>query len=361
MADDDDLDTQLEWPADPLGDDEDDTDLAPGWTPPEPPSAPFPDAPDLFDSDPLLPALNTRMETLHAAAASLSTRVDGLVASTTSFRSLMVDRLSEYMEQVARAQRTQASDLEEYRHSADRVVAELRTSVMGSEELLHTLRARTDELSSDIASLAELARSSIVEGREFNASTDKVTRSVREGLDGFTTRVLERLDQIREAFDAELGSVRADNTRLRKSVADAAAGWNTSRVETIVDELREDVRDLRAVVIEWTDPQGLRDEIAALRTSVPEALGEGALDDLRTEVTSLHQSIEERLAVGAMAPLVEELGAVRTELAALRRRMSVRAKSEPLVSDEQLEALVQAVVDRLSSAFEVVDSAEPGR
>jgi ABC-type transporter Mla subunit MlaD len=285
------------------------------------------------DGGALVATSGLRIDTLQSATAGLSTRIDALLASTTSYRSLITDRISDYSEQVTRMARTQASDLEEYRHATDRVIAELRRSVLDSEEALHRIGTRVDELTSDMANVAELARTSIVEGREVSASADKITRSVRDGLDGFTTRVLERLDQVRSGIEVELASVRSDNGRLRQSVADAAAGWNAERAEAAIETIRDDLAGMRDLVR------------TAIVEEMPAAFTEAAAAPVAAPVAD-------------MEPLIEELTAVRSEVASLRRRIAVRAGGDSVaLGDEQMSALADAVAARLAETFEIVDEA----
>jgi chromosome segregation ATPase len=291
-------------------------------------------------SGPILPAVAVRLEAVQSAVIALSTRIDALANASTSYRSLMTDRVSEYADTVSRLSRSQSTDLEEYRHATERVVAELRRSITDSEQALHRLDTRMDEVAADLANLAELSRTAIVEGRDASAGVDKVTRSVREGLEGFTNKVIERLDIVGDTIASDLDEVRsaaagqpaAIEPRRRSSAgaAETSAGV-AQELSSLRGQLEAAWAGTSSALVE--EIAAARSDLAELRDALPEAVG-GATDPA----------------------LVEELGTLRAEIAALRRRMSVRAKGEASggLDDAQVEAIVSAVVGRLSEAFEFV-------
>ncbi len=289
-------------------------------------------------SGPILPAIAVRLEAVQSAVTALSTRIDALANASTSYRSLMTDRISEYAETVSRLSRSQSTDLEEYRHTTERVVAELRRSITDSEEALHRLNTRMDEVVADIASLAELTRTAIIEGRDASTGVDKVTRSVREGLEGFTSKVIERLDVVGDTIASDLDEVRSEAAG-RPAAIEPRRRTSAAAAET---------------------PAEISQELASLRGQL-EAAWAGTSSTLVEEIAAARADLAElrdalAIAAGGADPaLADELGTLRAEIAALRRRMAVRAKGESAgLDDSQVEAIVNAVVSRLSEAFEFV-------
>ena len=87
------------------------------------------------------PALASRLETIHRTMSTLGMRIDALVTSTTSYRSALTDRLTEYADLVTKLTRSQASDLEEYRRNNERTLSDLRRGLSTSEESLERVSA----------------------------------------------------------------------------------------------------------------------------------------------------------------------------------------------------------------------------
>ena len=92
------------------------------------------------------------------------------------------------------------------------------------------------------------------------------------------------------------------------------------------------------------DYDGLRSEVAALRTSVDEALAgsaapaEGAAS-----------------AAPSLTPVLEEIDRVRDEIASLKRRISLRVDppaDTPVLTDEQLDRIARTVAGLLSRGTE---------
>jgi hypothetical protein len=327
---DDSLEARLQWPHDPL----DARAPEAAEVPPLEPDGQDDDGEVSTDSgvtttDPTGSALaRTEPEgSVLAAPVSLSGRLDSLASSADATRRLLSDRLGEYSENVNRFARTQSADLNDYRHTTERVIAELRRASLDAEESLHRMSGRLDEVAADVAEAADLARVSITEGRDFSSTTQRMSHSIRDGLEGFTTSVLERLDQMRRSLETELATVRADAARLRQAVTDAASAWNAERAELSSDRMLEEIRNVAR-------------DLAALRAEMAHGAGDArVVDD------------GEGVEVGE---LFGELHAVRTEVAALRRRMAIRAGGSGLSADD-ISAVADALGDRLLGSIEFAD------
>src|SRR5438445_549542 len=86
-------------------------------------------------------------ESRSAAVASLTTRVDGLVAASQAFQSTISDRLVAYVESTSVATTAQNDALDEYRRATERTVTELRHATRATDKLLRTLGGRLEEVS----------------------------------------------------------------------------------------------------------------------------------------------------------------------------------------------------------------------
>ena len=111
------------------------------------------------------PALASRLETIHRTMSTLGMRIDALVTSTTSYRSALTDRLTEYADLVTKLTRSQASDLDEYRRANERTLAALRRGLSTSEETLERVGARIDSMLTDAESADDSSRRALAEVR----------------------------------------------------------------------------------------------------------------------------------------------------------------------------------------------------
>jgi ABC-type transporter Mla subunit MlaD len=92
------------------------------------------------------------------------------------------------------------------------------------------------------------------------------------------------------------------------------------------------------------DYDGLRSEVAALRTSVDEAL-----------TRSAEPATGAAAAAPSLTPVLEEIDRVRDEIASLKRRISLRADTPadtPVLTDEQLDRIARTVAGLLSRGTE---------
>ena len=157
---------------------------------------------------------------------------------------------------------------------------------------------------------------------------------------------------------------RNDVARLRQEVADLrhAIDQLADRVQlrqlrASLDELRSEMISLRRAVVESPELGQLSAEVTALRSHLidvqqspapapTDPLLMDAIADVHATVTALGNV---RTPVAALAPIVEELAALRDEVASLRRRISLRGGQggEPALDDAQLERLVATVVERV--------------
>jgi hypothetical protein len=125
----------------------------------------------------------------------------------------------------------------------------------------------------------------------------------------------------------------------RRAVAEATTeppaaeeGGGAARLDAVVAELAALRAEVRAL-------HGMADQLGALRSAVEDLQGQldrpvadrapdGMLHDLVAEVTRLRETIDSAPAVVGLGPVVTELGSIRQELVALRRRIRVRASAD---------------------------------
>ncbi len=163
-------------------------------------------------------------------------------------------------------------------------------------------------------------------------------RSLIEAYDRLGDRVLERMRALREDVDADLAAVRSELAGLRQAVDDVGDRVQLRQLRATIDELRGDVTGLRRAVLEWPELEQVSSDVAGLRSDMS-ALLEASRDAAAPD---------EGVSLGALAPLVEEVAALRGELASLRRRIALRVEGTAPVGDAQLELLADQVAERMA-------------
>ncbi|CAN5528783.1 hypothetical protein BH20ACT2_BH20ACT2_15410 [soil metagenome] len=163
-----------------------------------------------------------------------------------------------------------------------------------------------------------------------------------EAFDRLAARVLERLAGMGEDLELALTAMRSEVAELRHAVDDVASRVEMRQMKAATEELRGDVNGLRRAVLEWPELEQVSSDVAGLRADVAVLLEHQ--DDTAGDRTA-----------AALEPLVEELAAVRSEVATVRRRFSVSAKpAELTLTDDQVDQLTGAVVERLAASLELV-------
>jgi hypothetical protein len=159
-----------------------------------------------------------------------------------------------------------------------------------------------------------------------------------EAYDRLGDRVLERMRALREDVDADLAAVRSELASLRQAVDDVGDRVQLRQLRATIDELRGDVSGLRRAVLEWPELEQVSGDVAGLRSDMSTLL-----DASRSGVAPSGEGLQ----LGALAPLVEEVAALRGEVASLRRRIALRADGAP-VGDDQLEQIADQVAERMA-------------
>jgi hypothetical protein len=154
----------------------------------------------------------------------------------------------------------------------------------------------------------------------------------------------------------DIAALRAEIAELRHAFDDLADRVQLRQVRAAIDELRTEVLALRRVVVEWPELDQLTTEVGSLRSHLldlqqrpPAAPADPAvveaIAELRATIDGLGPA---RTQVTALGPIVEELGELREEFVALRRRISLRGQPTDATLDEaQLDRIVESVVERV--------------
>jgi hypothetical protein len=110
-----------------------------------------------------------------------------------------------------------------------------------------------------------------------------------------------------------------------------------------IDDLRSDVAALRRAVLEWPELERMANDVSALRAASNDVL------EILARVPASPSPATPAASVDVDA-LQEELADLRTEMVALRRRISLRAEGTTL-GPEELSAIAEAVTERLLRSF----------
>jgi hypothetical protein len=289
------------------------------------------DGADFDDDDepfggPLLPAMVTRIDTVHGSVAALSMRLEALISATGTIRSSLSDRVDEYAAVVSRASLTQAHDLDDYRRATERTVAELRRGSAETSETLHRLGGRIDELATDLATVTDLVRAAPA------PSPRAPIAAPSDGLLDVADAMLAEIADVRIQADLVPG-IADDLARLRDEVAALSAAVQQVRSDVLAGSAGA---PLPAATV---DVHALRVEIAALRDLVM-----AILDGLPASQEG---------SAGVDQAITAAIDRLRDDIVASGRQ---GASPAPPID---LAALADAVVERIEALVEVVPDDRP--
>jgi len=243
-----------------------------------------------------LPAITHQVENLTNTISTLSMRLDTVSSAVASLRSTLSERLTDYSESLATVVRSQSDTVEEYRHNQDRAIADLRRSIVATDEALRKLTGRLEELLAAPRGLSEFV-----------------------GSDGFDPNL---------ASHAVLANLDAAAHALSEQLESAAQVPTQQSNDEIVDELhllRDEVQALkRRVGLRARAPVSLDDEqLEAIASAVGSTQGTRLTD---TELERIVDSIVKRLE--AMIEVVPDEEPVPTDVAA-RKEPAPAAREQP--------------------------------
>jgi hypothetical protein len=188
-----------------------------------------------------------------------------------------------------------------------------------------------------------------------------------EAFERLSDRLLERMRALRSDVEADLGALRADLAALREAVEAMGDRAQGRQLRAGLDELHAEVLGLRRAVLEWPELEQLSHDVTAVRGDLAflfESAGQDgrAPSELLGELQAVVARLEEASATVAAAtpaaaddgPLLEEVAALRAELAEVRRRVARPAGFD----GDQLEWLVATVADRVAARLRGADARE---
>jgi hypothetical protein len=190
---------------------------------------------------------------------------------------------------------------------------------------------------------------------------NRMGRVFVEAFDRLADRLLERLRSLRQDVDADLAAVRSELGSLRQAVEDVGDRVQMRQLRAAVDELRGDVSSLRRAVLEWPELEQVSADVAAMRSDLSflfetndgSGPGQGPtelLGELQAVVARLSEEAAQRASAAdpqTITPLLAELGGLREELTAVRKRVGVRGQGGQGFDPEQFDQLCAAVAARV--------------
>ena len=241
--------------------------------------------PDVVD-----PGLGGRLDTVHRTLSTLGMRIDALVTSTTTYRSALTDRLTEYADLVTKLTRTQAADLEEYRRANERTVTELRRGLSSTEEVLERVGARIDSMLTEAESSDDQSRRMLAEVRSILEAQENLSRFLTESLDQFGERVIERIGATQAAAGEQIEALRSaldDGDRHDDALREVLVPLR-DQIERIDQQLTDtQLNDTTRHDAIADRIAALDERVAALAQSDPSAAVVGRLDTLHSAVEML--------------------------------------------------------------------------
>ena len=334
-------------------------------------------------TEPIDPALADRLDTIHRTLSTVGMRIDALVTSTTTYRTALTDRLTEYSDLVAKLTRAQGADLEEYQRTNERTVADLRRGLASSEEILQRLEERIEAMQGGPGSPAAGSDEVVEEIRSVLDLQHTLTRSLTESLDQFGDRVLARIAATQAATEEQLEEIRAslaDDTRTSRIDGQLAGLQSAIGLLATAEQVGRLTADVRAQLIDIvglgdgtvvSQLQRIEQQLSTSQqaSSGPPAAADGPdasdLADLRAKVDAiLDASGDETMAVSRLLDEVREtlldvasgevLGALWDEFRGARASLD-----EVLGAVERTEDAARAAVDAAGRAPDATAS-DPG-
>lgn len=223
-----------------------------------------------------------RSDSLQAALASIALRIDALTSTTSTFRNLISDRITDYAEQVGRLGASAAGDLDDYRHLHERALDQIRRSVGEAEDNIRRLSRSVGDMDSKVAALVAAVRESGDAVDQMISERDQVSDSLVRSLE----RIEDTLAEITEGKGASsfarlgemIGALLGERDRQ-------SAVW--SQLEQVVVALADD-REHEADVMARLE-RGISEMTVGRERGLAKALArlEARIDEVATSMTGL--------------------------------------------------------------------------
>jgi uncharacterized protein YoxC len=280
-----------------------------------------------------------RSDSLQAALASIALRIDALTSTTSTFRNLVSDRITDYAEQVGRLASASASELEDYRHLHERAQDNIRRSVAEAEDNIRRLSRSVGDLDAKVGALIAAVRESGDAVDQLASERDQLSDTLGRGLE----RVEEGLAELTEGKGASSFARLADIVAALADERDRQDGARDQLEQAILSlaDDREHGADLlvrlERVVTELTAARD-RGQAKAL------ARLEARVDEIAAAVTGI-SSEDVTATLSRLDARVKEMS---TELVVGRDRETARSLTQLTEQVEGLAALVTEARSDLS-------------
>jgi uncharacterized protein YoxC len=272
-----------------------------------------------------------RSDSLQAALASIALRIDALTSTTSTFRNLVSDRITDYAEQVGRLATSAAGDLDDYRHVHERALEQIRRSVGEAEDNVRRLGRSVGDLDSKVGALVAAVRETGDAIDQISSERDQVSDTLVRSME----RVEDALSEITEGKGA------TSFARLGDMIA-ALAGERDrqnaafSQLEAVVVALADD-REHGADVLVRLE-RAVNDMTVGRERGQAKALSrlEARLD----EIASAMAGFSGEDVAGTLSRLDNRLKEMTTELVVGRDRETARALAQLSAQVDGIAGLV---------------------
>ncbi|HWG73078.1 MAG TPA: hypothetical protein VG184_03375 [Acidimicrobiales bacterium] len=233
-----------------------------------PPETPAIDAGDLDLAADL--AGGARAEAVETALSEITLRLDALSLATTTFRSLVSDRLTDYTDQVARAQAITGRDFEDSRREYERTVHDLERALKESDEGLRWLQRGIQQLA---GRMDQVATTRVVEqvGGSLQRVVEQVGGSLQDVINDSTRLVTTEIQDAHAELAHRAGTWSTESAERSRQVtaqltylseqleglADRPDERVGARAEEVLEPLRASLERIEQAAQVWPDPARL--------------------------------------------------------------------------------------------------------
>jgi hypothetical protein len=200
-----------------------------------------------------------------ARMGAIAVRVDALASTTALLRTVIADRLSDYSNQVSRAQAQHRRDLEEHNRGHDRRLADIEVMVRECEEAVRRLETTASKLLVRVEGIAAEIGSEVVGlGERLEAAVAGLGDAQAEDLE----RMMDLIESIQPSGNPEvvsrLDAIAADQSQLHEALRALRRRMTLkARREPAVDD--ETVEQIAQAVVRALETRA--EQPAALNTS----------------------------------------------------------------------------------------------
>ncbi len=289
----------------------------------------------------------TRTDSLQAALASIAVRMDGLSNTMALLRTVVSDRLTDYGEQVVRAQAANDREMEDYRRLQERSVVELQTGLGESEHALRRLERSVAAVAADLDKTGRVVHSQLEQLEHLGRRLEDVAGLAAQHPEPDLSPIEDQLQSLGAQVEALLQ--RAEPSQIDITPLTGAVEYVQDQLDILVEKPQPADVDLNPV---HDQLQHLHTQLDAL-TQRPQP-ADVDLTPLHDQLQHLHTQLDaltQRPEV-AMPDIEVLLGDIRSRLEALA--------APPDTSSTDVQATeVAAALERLELAVATRTSGRP--